>query len=63
MSPLTRREFVAASAAFTSTVALGQSPAPLTAADVIARIKANVGVPWREQTVDRIITGSAETPV
>jgi len=54
---------MAASAAFTSTVALGQSPAALTAAGVIARIKANVGVPWREKTVDRIITGSADTPV
>jgi putative NIF3 family GTP cyclohydrolase 1 type 2 len=38
----------------------GQS---LTAGQVIDRIKANVGVPWRAQTVDNIIAGTAETPV
>jgi len=30
---------------------------------VIERIKANVGVPWRTQTVDNMIAGSAETRV
>jgi putative NIF3 family GTP cyclohydrolase 1 type 2 len=30
---------------------------------VIERIKNNVGIPWRAQTVDNIIAGSAETPV
>ncbi|HEX3880631.1 MAG TPA: Nif3-like dinuclear metal center hexameric protein [Bryobacteraceae bacterium] len=35
----------------------------LTAGEVIDRIKANVGIPWREKTVDRIIAGTAETPV
>ena len=35
----------------------------LTAAQVIDRIKQNVGVPWREQTVDRIIAGDPETQV
>ena len=30
---------------------------------MIARIKGNVGIPWREQTVDNIIAGSADTPV
>jgi putative NIF3 family GTP cyclohydrolase 1 type 2 len=36
---------------------------PLTAATVIDRIKANVGVPWREKTVDNLIAGSPTTPV
>jgi putative NIF3 family GTP cyclohydrolase 1 type 2 len=35
----------------------------LTAGEIIGRIKANVGIPWREKTVDNIIAGSAETPV
>lgn len=35
----------------------------ITAGQIIERIKANVGIPWRAQTVDNIIAGSAETPV
>jgi putative NIF3 family GTP cyclohydrolase 1 type 2 len=37
--------------------------APLTAEQVVDRIKANVGIPWREQTVDRMVAGSTATPV
>jgi putative NIF3 family GTP cyclohydrolase 1 type 2 len=40
-----------------------QAGKPLTAGEIISRIKANVGIPWREKTVDNIIAGSAETPV
>lgn len=40
--------------------AFAQQP---TAREVIDRIKSNVGVPWREQTVDTIKAGDAETPV
>ena len=36
---------------------------PLTAGQVVDRIKANVGIQWREQTVDRMIAGSADIPV
>jgi putative NIF3 family GTP cyclohydrolase 1 type 2 len=36
---------------------------PLTARQVIDRIKANVGVPWTEPTVDTIKAGDPETPV
>lgn len=39
------------------------APTQLTVGQVVERIKANVGIPWREQTVDRIIAGSADTPV
>jgi len=35
----------------------------VTAMQVIDRIKANVGVPWRTETVDRIVFGSPETRV
>ncbi len=39
------------------------SPQTLTAGQVIERIKASIGIPWRAQTVDNIIAGTAETPV
>lgn len=34
-----------------------------TANDVIEEIKKNVGVPWRKETVDRVIVGDPETEV
>jgi putative NIF3 family GTP cyclohydrolase 1 type 2 len=40
-----------------------QDAAVLTAARVIERIKANVGISWRTETVDNLIFGIAETPV
>jgi putative NIF3 family GTP cyclohydrolase 1 type 2 len=39
------------------------APTGLTAGQVIDRIKANVGIPWRAQTVDNIVAGAADTPV
>src|SRR5579864_1619246 len=48
-----RRAFVMAAAA--ATAARAQD---LTAKDVIERIQKNVGVPWRDQTVDTIKSGS-----
>ncbi|QHN03931.1 hypothetical protein FTO74_11535 [Granulicella sp. WH15] len=64
MSEFSRRTFVAASGALVSGLALGQAPAaPLTAGEVIDRIKKQVGVPWRPTTVDNLLTGSPETPV
>ena len=36
---------------------------PVTAAEVIQRIKDRVGIPWRAQTVDNVIAGSLETRV
>lgn len=35
----------------------------LTVGQVIDRIKTNVGIPWREQTVDNLIAGTNEIPV
>ena len=41
-----------------------QTPAvTLTADQIVGRIKAAIGVPWREQTVDRIVAGSPDTIV
>ncbi len=44
-------------------VSLATSYAQPTAHEVIERIKAEVGVPWRTQTVDTIKAGDPETPV
>jgi putative NIF3 family GTP cyclohydrolase 1 type 2 len=56
-----RRTLLLAGAGFAaSRVSIGAS---LTAGQVIDRIKSNVGIPWRTQTVDNIIAGSPETPV
>jgi putative NIF3 family GTP cyclohydrolase 1 type 2 len=56
----TRRSFLAAGAA--AGAALAQTPA-LTAGEVIDRIKKNVGVPWRTETVDTFKAGGPETRV
>ena len=57
-----RRAFMLTAAAVAA--ANGQDRAAgLTAKDVIERIQKNVGVPWREQTVDTIKSGSPGRPV
>jgi hypothetical protein len=59
-----RRAFLLASMGLAATkLARAQAAPALTAGHVIDRIKANVGIPWRAQTVDNIIVGTAETPV
>ena len=63
---ISRRSFVLAgitlpAAAFALPKAAG-SP-PLTGDEVIQRIKYNVGTPWLDHTVDRIIAGNGGTPV
>jgi putative NIF3 family GTP cyclohydrolase 1 type 2 len=69
---LSRRSFL-----FSSTVAIAGPAAPrtirpfvrqasdrvLTAAGILERIKANVGIPWMAQTVDNIVAGSPDTRV
>jgi putative NIF3 family GTP cyclohydrolase 1 type 2 len=62
---VSRRAFVLAGSALAATdLATPQEIArPLTAGQVIDRIKQNVGIPWREQTVDKIIAGNPDTPV
>jgi putative NIF3 family GTP cyclohydrolase 1 type 2 len=60
-----RRTFLLAGAGLaTANIARSQSAGGgLTAGQVIERIKTNVGIPWRSQTVDNIIAGSSEMPV
>lgn len=59
-----RRHFLKASLGLTvaSIIKPVWGPA-LTTGQVIDRIKANVGIPWREQTVDNLIAGTPDTPV
>lgn len=40
-----------------------QAAEQITAGQVVDRIKAQVGIPWRPQTVDNIIAGASETSV
>ncbi len=62
---VSRRAFIQAGAALTAAqTALPQSTGEaLTAGQVIDRIKTNIGIPWRAQTVDNIIVGTPETRV
>jgi putative NIF3 family GTP cyclohydrolase 1 type 2 len=65
MDNFSRRTFLHAGLGLAATAAFPQVPtaASLTAAQVVERIKANIGIPWREKTVDGIIVGSPDTPV
>ena len=40
-----------------------QDGARLTAGQIVERIQKNVGVAWRTETVDKIVAGTAQTPV
>jgi putative NIF3 family GTP cyclohydrolase 1 type 2 len=63
-SEVSRRTFLLTSVGLaTARLARSQAPQALTAGQVIERIKANVGIPWRAQTVDNIIAGNADMPV
>ena len=73
MSQITRRTIVAgtgillagniaASSAPNNTFE-SSAPPQLTAGDVITRIKKNIGIPWREKTVDNLLTATPETPI
>lgn len=56
---MSRRGFALAGAS----LAALKGAAPPTAAELIDRIKKNVGVPWRTQTVDNVIAGDPNTAV
>jgi putative NIF3 family GTP cyclohydrolase 1 type 2 len=62
---MNRRSFfiAGAGALAVESLAAQKSSTTLTAGQVIDRIKANVGVPWRAETVDTIKAGNADTPV
>lgn len=58
-----RRTFLASAAVAAASAQTQTGAGGLTAQDVIDRIRKNVGVPWRDQTVDTIKSGSAGTRV
>jgi putative NIF3 family GTP cyclohydrolase 1 type 2 len=58
-----RRAFLVGTAAAAASGQTQSGAGGLTAHDVIDRIRKNVGVPWREQTVDTIKSGSPGTRV
>jgi putative NIF3 family GTP cyclohydrolase 1 type 2 len=61
---VSRRIFVSGATGLAAVTAAGQDAGgSLTAAQIIERIKQNVGVPWRAQTVDKVIAGNPDTPV
>jgi putative NIF3 family GTP cyclohydrolase 1 type 2 len=61
---LSRREFVAAGAAVLLPAMAPRQPRPgLTAQEAIDRIRARVGVPWRDTTVDTFKAGDPATVV
>jgi putative NIF3 family GTP cyclohydrolase 1 type 2 len=67
---VTRRSFIAAGAGLAIAPAISAAPraqgaaaAPLTAVQIIDRIKTNVGVSWRADTVDKIVAGGPDVVV
>jgi putative NIF3 family GTP cyclohydrolase 1 type 2 len=66
---MNRRTFLIATTALAAAQQTAQQTAqqkggvPPTAAQIIDRIRKNVGVPWRAQTVDNLIAGNPDTPV
>jgi putative NIF3 family GTP cyclohydrolase 1 type 2 len=63
MPHISRRTLLLAGVAAASAAAAQDNQGALTAGQVIERIKANIGIPWREQTVDKIIVGNPDTPI
>jgi hypothetical protein len=73
MKQISRREFGAlvATGVVTGTLtgrfAFGQNamaaPVAVTANDILQRIRENIGVPWREQTVDTVKAGDSATTI
>lgn len=58
-----RRTFLAGTGVLTAQLAAQDAPAKPTAGQIVERIQKNVGVPWRTETVDKIVAGSPETSV
>jgi len=57
MSTLSRRQFVWTAAA--GLVPLAAQKKTLTVQDLVDRIRANIGVPWRDKTIDGLKAGAA----
>jgi putative NIF3 family GTP cyclohydrolase 1 type 2 len=66
MSDISRRNFILqGGSAFLAAplAALQKTHAKLTAGEVVGRIREQVGLPWREKTVDQIVAGDENTLV
>lgn len=65
MSDFSRRNFIVAGGALlTAYLAQAQgTQEALTAGVIVDRIRKEVGIPWRTQTVDHIVAGDESTPV
>jgi putative NIF3 family GTP cyclohydrolase 1 type 2 len=60
---LTRREFAALGAPAVALVGAARAATPVTAREIVERIRARVGVEWRAQTVDVFKAGDPDKPV
>jgi putative NIF3 family GTP cyclohydrolase 1 type 2 len=62
---ISRRSFLITSSALLAAPLAKADPTPtqLTAAQVVERIRNHVGVPWRAETVDRILAGDPDSVV
>jgi putative NIF3 family GTP cyclohydrolase 1 type 2 len=63
---MTRRSLLAGAAfvaAASARAANRQAAAPISAAEIINRIKSKVGIPWAEKTVDAIVAGTPDIRV
>lgn len=64
MESISRRTMIPlVGTALSTTMSLHAQSSKLTARQVIERIQKNIGVPWREKTVDTFKTGDPDTPV
>jgi putative NIF3 family GTP cyclohydrolase 1 type 2 len=60
---VSRREFVLTAAALLAARPAAAAQRGLTAQQIVDRIRANVGLPWRDQTVDGFKAGDPTAPV
>ncbi len=66
MSDISRRNFIVRGSSVLLAAQLAKAQdakAPFTAGEVVERIRKQVGIPWRSQTVDHIVAGDESTPV
>jgi putative NIF3 family GTP cyclohydrolase 1 type 2 len=64
MNHFSRREFLTSGGAYLSSQAIAPtSGGSVTVGLVLSRIREKIGIPWREKTVDNLLTGTPDTAV